>query len=154
MPIKRHLRTDHQTTEPRSPKVELIGCQAETVVELPFAADSCPWVEKLRTVLLVPLTVGYQRRCGAFGVDASTCAYLHAARETEARRGRAAAASEEGEQGAARGRSMAAATALVVSSVGGAARQVVSSSAAPAYCDQTVANREIRVWHFVIENGY
>jgi hypothetical protein len=24
----------------------------------------------------------------------------------------------------------------------------------PAYCDEKVANREIRVWHFVIENGY
>jgi hypothetical protein len=23
-----------------------------------------------------------------------------------------------------------------------------------AYCDQKFANREIRVWHFVIENGY
>jgi hypothetical protein len=23
-----------------------------------------------------------------------------------------------------------------------------------AYSDQKVANREIRVWHFVIENGY
>jgi hypothetical protein len=23
-----------------------------------------------------------------------------------------------------------------------------------AYCDQKAANREIRVWHFVIENGY
>ena len=22
------------------------------------------------------------------------------------------------------------------------------------YCDQRVANREIRVWHFVVENGY
>ena len=22
------------------------------------------------------------------------------------------------------------------------------------YCDEKVANREIRVWHFVIENGY
>jgi hypothetical protein len=30
--------------------------ERETVVELPFAADRCPWVEKLRTVL--PLTVG------------------------------------------------------------------------------------------------
>jgi len=30
--------------------------ERETVVELPFAADSCPWVGKLRTVL--PLTVG------------------------------------------------------------------------------------------------
>jgi hypothetical protein len=24
----------------------------------------------------------------------------------------------------------------------------------PGYCDQKVANREIRVWHFVIKNGY
>jgi hypothetical protein len=24
----------------------------------------------------------------------------------------------------------------------------------PPYCDEKVANREIRVWHFVIENGY
>jgi hypothetical protein len=26
-------------------------------------------------------------------------------------------------------------------------------SAPPSYCDQKVASREIRVWHFVIENG-
>jgi hypothetical protein len=30
--------------------------ERETVVELPWAADSCPWVGKLRAVL--PLTVG------------------------------------------------------------------------------------------------
>jgi hypothetical protein len=30
--------------------------ERETVVELPWAADNCPCVEKLRTVL--PLTVG------------------------------------------------------------------------------------------------
>jgi hypothetical protein len=24
----------------------------------------------------------------------------------------------------------------------------------PSYSDEKVANREIRVWHFVIENGY
>jgi hypothetical protein len=30
--------------------------ERETVVELPFAADCCPWVEKLRTVS--PLPVG------------------------------------------------------------------------------------------------
>jgi hypothetical protein len=36
--------------------VILNGCQAETVVGLPWAADSCPWVGKLRTVL--PATVG------------------------------------------------------------------------------------------------
>jgi hypothetical protein len=29
-----------------------------------------------------------------------------------------------------------------------------SSRRAPAYSDEKVANREIRVWHFVIENGY
>ena len=36
--------------------MELIGCQSETVVKLPWAADCCPWVGKLRTLL--PLTVG------------------------------------------------------------------------------------------------
>jgi hypothetical protein len=28
------------------------------------------------------------------------------------------------------------------------------SSAIALYCDEKVANREIRVWHFVMENGY
>jgi hypothetical protein len=28
------------------------------------------------------------------------------------------------------------------------------SAAAVEYCDEKVANREIRVWHFVIEKGY
>jgi hypothetical protein len=45
-----------QNQEPRSQNVVLFGWQAETVVELPWAADSCPWLGKLRTVL--PLTVG------------------------------------------------------------------------------------------------
>ena len=36
--------------EPRSQNVIFNGCQAETVVGLPWAADSCPWVGKLRTV--------------------------------------------------------------------------------------------------------
>jgi hypothetical protein len=58
----------------------LIGCQAETVVGLPWAADSCPWVGKLRTVLplsdvhrdsAVHLVLTHQR--GAVGVDSSTC---------------------------------------------------------------------------------
>ena len=31
---------------------------------------------------------------------------------------------------------------------------VFSTSAATSYSDEKVANREIRVWHFVIENGY
>jgi hypothetical protein len=42
--------------QPRSQNVILIVCQAETVVGLPWAADSCPWVGKLRTVL--PLSDG------------------------------------------------------------------------------------------------
>ncbi len=29
-----------------------------------------------------------------------------------------------------------------------------AASARSTYSDETVANREIRVWHFVIENGY
>ena len=59
--------------------------ERETVVQLPWAADSCPWVGKLRTVL--PLTVGIRDRAvqlvlthqrvrtcaaGEFSVDAST----------------------------------------------------------------------------------
>jgi hypothetical protein len=35
--------------------------ERETVVELPWAADRCPWVEKLRTVL--PLPVGIRDEC-------------------------------------------------------------------------------------------
>jgi hypothetical protein len=59
--------------------VILNGCQAETVVGLPWAADSCPWVGKLRTVLplsdvirdsAVQLVLTHQR--GAVGVDPST----------------------------------------------------------------------------------
>jgi hypothetical protein len=72
-PIKRHLRT----IKPQSRgvfKVILIGCQAETVVGLHWAADSCPWVWKLRTVL--PLSDVIRDQCGAVGVDSSTCAYL------------------------------------------------------------------------------
>jgi hypothetical protein len=55
------------------------------LVGLPWAADSCPWVGKLRTVLpftnrdvirdsAVQLGLTHQR--GANGVDSSTCAYL------------------------------------------------------------------------------
>jgi hypothetical protein len=41
------------------------------VVELPFAADSCPCVEKLRTVL--PLTVGIRAGEGEGGAREPTC---------------------------------------------------------------------------------
>jgi hypothetical protein len=55
------------------------------LVGLPWAADSCPWVGKLRTVLpftnrdvirdsAVQLGLTHQR--GAVGVDSSTCPYL------------------------------------------------------------------------------
>jgi hypothetical protein len=49
--------TSGPNQEPRSPNIKLIGCQSvRDSVELPFAADCCPCVEKLRTVL--PFTVG------------------------------------------------------------------------------------------------
>jgi hypothetical protein len=47
---QRHLRT-----KPRAEDVKMLYCsirmsERETVVELPWAADSCSWVEKLRSV--------------------------------------------------------------------------------------------------------
>jgi hypothetical protein len=42
------------------------------LVGLPWAADCCPWVGKLRTML----PFYHQRQCGAVGVDSSTCPYL------------------------------------------------------------------------------
>jgi hypothetical protein len=54
------------------------------LVGLPWAADCCPWVGKLRTMLplndrvirdsAVQLGLTHQR--GAIGVDSSTCPYL------------------------------------------------------------------------------
>jgi hypothetical protein len=54
------------------------------LVRFPWAADICPWVGKLRTVLplnnrvirdsAVPLGLTHQR--GANGVDSTPCAYL------------------------------------------------------------------------------
>jgi hypothetical protein len=46
--------------------------ERETEVELPWAADSCPCVEKQRTVL--PLTVWSQRQCGAVYCGGHYCA--------------------------------------------------------------------------------
>jgi hypothetical protein len=65
--------------------VILNGCQVERqLLGLPWAADSCPWVGKLRTVL--PLTnrvirdsavqLGLTHQRGAIGVDSSPCSYL------------------------------------------------------------------------------
>jgi hypothetical protein len=49
-PTERYLRTIR--LQSRGVKnVILNGCQAEAVVGLPWAADSCSWVGKLRTVL-------------------------------------------------------------------------------------------------------
>jgi hypothetical protein len=52
--------------QPRSQKVCVKSRDTETVIEIPFAADCCPCVEKLRTVL--PFTVGIRDGCGAVGV--------------------------------------------------------------------------------------
>jgi hypothetical protein len=45
-----HLRTINQTTEPRSQFKCKVKVERQ-LVRLPWAADSCPWVGKLRTVL-------------------------------------------------------------------------------------------------------
>jgi hypothetical protein len=46
-----HLRTINQTTEPRSQTILYGKVKLRQLVRLPWAADSCPWVGKLRTVL-------------------------------------------------------------------------------------------------------
>jgi hypothetical protein len=79
-----HFRTINQTTEPRVQTNLILQSQLRQLVRLPWAADSCPWVGKLRTVLplknrvirgsAVPLGLTHQR--GANGVDSSTCPYL------------------------------------------------------------------------------
>jgi hypothetical protein len=45
-----HLRTINQTTEPRSQQFYMAKSKRQ-LVRFPWAADSCPWVGKLRTVL-------------------------------------------------------------------------------------------------------
>jgi hypothetical protein len=71
-----HLRTINQTTEPRSQTILYGRVKVETAGKA-WAADSFPWVGKLRTVLpiknrvirdsAVPLGLTHQR--GANGVD-------------------------------------------------------------------------------------
>jgi hypothetical protein len=51
-----HLRTINQTTEPRIKQFNMAKSKLRQLVRFPWAADGCPWVGKLRTVL--PLTVG------------------------------------------------------------------------------------------------
>jgi hypothetical protein len=46
-----HLRTINQTTEPRSQTILYGKSKLRQLVRFPWAADSCPWVGKLRTVL-------------------------------------------------------------------------------------------------------
>jgi hypothetical protein len=41
-----------------------------------------------------------------------------------------------------------------VSSTAPQPQNATASSRLPVYCDQKVANRETKVWHCVIENGY
>ena len=78
-----HFRTIRQQS--RGVKQFKRQSQSERqLVGLPWAADCCPWVGKLRTVLplknrvirdsAVQLGLTHQR--GAIGVDSSTCPYL------------------------------------------------------------------------------
>jgi hypothetical protein len=46
-----HLRTINQTTEPRSQTILMAKSKLRQLVRFPWAADSCPWVGKLRIVL-------------------------------------------------------------------------------------------------------
>jgi hypothetical protein len=83
-----HFRTINHTTElcraEGSNKFNMAKSKLRQLVRLPWAADSCPWVGKLRTVLplknrvirdsAVQLGLTHQR--GAIGVDSSTCSYL------------------------------------------------------------------------------
>jgi hypothetical protein len=48
------------------------------VVELPWAADSCPWVEVANRVTI---DCWYQRQCGAVGVDSARWGGSHAVQE-------------------------------------------------------------------------
>jgi hypothetical protein len=64
--------------------INMAKSKLRQLVRLPWAADSCPWVGKLRNVLplnnrviresAVQLGLTHQR--GANGVDSSTCSYL------------------------------------------------------------------------------
>jgi hypothetical protein len=50
-----HLRTINQTTEPRSQTILYGKVKVERqLVRLPWAADGCPWVGRLRTMLPLP----------------------------------------------------------------------------------------------------
>ena len=52
--------------EPRSQNVKRMVSERETVVERPWAADSCPCV--VEAAFVFPVTVGIKRQCGAVGV--------------------------------------------------------------------------------------
>jgi hypothetical protein len=110
------------------------------LVGLPWAADRCPCVEKLRAVAV---TVGIRdgavqlvlthhprvRTCVAFAsVNGTVPSAFMAA-------GGSGCATES-------------------SSCSPRSSSTRTLSSAPPYCVEQDANREIRVWHFVIENGY
>jgi hypothetical protein len=80
-----HLRTINQTTRAEEKKNVYGKVKLRQLVRLHWAADSCPWVGKLRTVLplknrdvirdsAVQLGLTHQR--GAIGVDSPTCSCL------------------------------------------------------------------------------
>jgi hypothetical protein len=75
-----HFRTINQTTEPKgSNKFNMAKSKLRQLVGLPWAADSCPWVGKLRTVLRLKnrvirdsaVQLGLTHQRGAIGVDSS-----------------------------------------------------------------------------------
>jgi hypothetical protein len=82
-PIKSHLRTKPRAAESKC-QVNWKLSERETVVELPWAADCRPCVEKLRTVL--PVTVGIRGWCGETHVEAELGRGGAEGREDEAAR--------------------------------------------------------------------
>jgi hypothetical protein len=78
-----HFRTISYGAE-GSNRFNMAKSKLRQLVRFPWAADSCPWVGKLRTVLplndrvirdnAVPLGLTHQR--GASGVESSPCSYL------------------------------------------------------------------------------
>jgi hypothetical protein len=117
------------------------------LVRFPWAADSCPWVGKLRTVLplhnrvirdsAVPLGLTHQRGANGVAGNRNPKGWEYDLRLQQC-----------GDRGPADASVQQIRTAPHQ-------RQVLHPKRPPLYSDEKVANREIRVWHFVIfENGY
>jgi hypothetical protein len=70
--------------EPRSQNVKWMLSERETVVSLPFAADRCPCVEKLRTVSPLTVGIGTRQRGGRDGLRRCTRRWRAAGRSAAA----------------------------------------------------------------------